>query len=210
MIAITRAARRVERPLDEPERPAPERVVVVLRRDERGAGPRAERAVDVGVDEVRVHDVGPQAGELPAQRPSEPGIEVAGARAAARTRPRELAVERLARPSRVVEPEEHGRRPRARASAGSSVSRWRSEPPMPRIRWTWTTRSRASPLAAVDAPSTIAAAGERARAGSPRARGTGSRRRRPSRRRLVGEQRDARARASRRGTQREPERAPAA
>ena len=25
------------------------------------------------------------------------------------------------------------------ASAGSSVSRWRSEPPIPRIRWTWTT-----------------------------------------------------------------------
>ena len=45
-----------QRALDEPERPRAERIGVVLRRDDAGA--RHERAVDVGVDEVRVDEVG--------------------------------------------------------------------------------------------------------------------------------------------------------
>jgi hypothetical protein len=89
--------------LDVAERPEPERVVVVLRRDERRSPQRRRHAaVDVRVDEVRVHDVG-------AQRPHEPRqqqrIEVARRRHPDR-RNRERPVERRRIECRVVEPDE--------------------------------------------------------------------------------------------------------
>jgi len=61
-------ARAREAALDVAERADTERIVVVLRRDEpRAREPRGGAAVDVGVDEVRVHDVRPDAPQLAGQ-----------------------------------------------------------------------------------------------------------------------------------------------
>ena len=62
-----------EPPLDVAELPGAERVVVVLRRDERRAR-FGERAVEVGVDEMRVDEVG--APQRIAEPAGERGIEV--------------------------------------------------------------------------------------------------------------------------------------
>jgi hypothetical protein len=87
-----------DRPLDEPEGACPERVVVVLRRDE-GASPADERAEPVGVDEVRVQNI------RPADRAPE-----SPSRANPRVRhlaPVELVVERLRIPAdQIVQPDE--------------------------------------------------------------------------------------------------------
>jgi hypothetical protein len=89
-----------QRPLDEPERARAERVVVVLGRDEVS---RAERAVDVGVDEVRVDEVGVPggAGDLDGQ----PRVDVSRCRGPLEGH-RQLLVERVGLPRRVVQAEE--------------------------------------------------------------------------------------------------------
>ena len=56
-----------DRPLDEAERAGAERVVVVLRRDERALA-ADERAEHVGVDEMRVEDVRPSERARPSAR----------------------------------------------------------------------------------------------------------------------------------------------
>ena len=116
-----------------------ERVVVVLRRDEHRAGRRrGERAVDVGVDQVRVDDV----------RPDARGADGSGARAAdrrragtagARTGRRARRGRRRTAPGAALvssRPRKRASIPRSR-SAGSSSSTCRSEPPIPPIRWMW-------------------------------------------------------------------------
>jgi hypothetical protein len=95
-----------ERPLDVAKRAEPERVVVVLRRDERAA--RSERAVDVGVHEVRMDDVRSQPPQRPPQGHQESRVEIAG-HAQANGRHPELPVERLGVPVQVVEADERDR-----------------------------------------------------------------------------------------------------
>ena len=63
-------------PLDVPEVPEPERVVVVLRRDDRRA-PGKGGAVDVGMHEVGMHDVGPGSPDRGTEAVGECWIEVA-------------------------------------------------------------------------------------------------------------------------------------
>ena len=93
-----------ETSFDVPERAAAERVVVVLRRDEpRAAQLRRDTAVDVGVHEVRVHDVGP---ELARETREEQRVEVAR-RADAHRRHAQRAVEVGRAPGGIVETDEH-------------------------------------------------------------------------------------------------------
>ena len=89
-----------ERALHEAKRARAERVVVVLRRHE---PPGAEGAVDVGVHEVRVHEVGP-AGRVPHAHRQQ-WIEVAR-RGQPLERHAQRRVERIGRAPRIVEAEE--------------------------------------------------------------------------------------------------------
>ena len=92
-----------QRPLDVAELAGAERIVVVLRRDERPLAAR-ERAVDIRVDEVRVDDIG--AAQRAAEPADEPHVEVALQRQPHRL-DRKLGVERLRIPRRIVEPDKH-------------------------------------------------------------------------------------------------------
>ena len=116
-----------ERPLDVTERPGAKRVVIVLGRDQVPAAKlRREGTVDVGMHKMRMHDIGV---DRPQESRGEQRIEVAG-RFDADGRHAKCAVEVRRVPRRVVQTDEDGL-DAAAASAGSSVSRWRSEPPMP-------------------------------------------------------------------------------
>jgi hypothetical protein len=89
-----------ERALDVTERAGAERIVVVLRRHE---SPRSERAVDVCMDEMCVHEVG--LARQPADREREPRVEVArGGKSLVRDG--QCVVERVGCARRVVETEE--------------------------------------------------------------------------------------------------------
>ena len=95
------------RPLDEPERPAPEAVVVVLRRDERRAARRRTRR-----RRRRARGACARSPARAARSRGAPGARGRG-RGRAGTRSRtdstpSSRVERLDRPGGVVEPEEHG------------------------------------------------------------------------------------------------------
>ena len=166
-----------ERPLDVAERAGAERVVVVLRRDERALA-ADERAEHVRVDEVRVEDVCRCRSRGRDRVPS--GVE--------RTAPRRGRARRRTAADPTVgssSPTNLASTPRPR-SAGSSVSRWRSEPPIPRIRWTWTTF-----IACATAATAARARPPRAaRAGSPTERDSGVADEDHRRERVVGEERD--------------------
>ncbi len=88
-----------KRALDEAECSHPERVVVVLRRDE---SLRSQRSVDVGMHEMRVHEIGLP--RLPPGVQRQPGIEVTR-RGNADVRHAQRVVERIGCARRVVEPE---------------------------------------------------------------------------------------------------------
>ena len=103
LIAITRAARRVSARSANRNAPAPERIRVVLRRDDPHA--RRQRPVDVGVHEVGVDEVGPQRAQRPREPEGERRIEVARRREPL-VRDRQLAVEGVEHTRRVVEPDE--------------------------------------------------------------------------------------------------------
>ena len=124
MIAITRAARRVSARSTKRNGPSAEAVVVVLRRDERRA-PRAQRAVDVAVHEVRVDDVRLQPAELAPHAPRERRVEVARAREPHAARPRARGRTARARP-----PGRRARGRRARRPCSAQRRQQRQQVPL--------------------------------------------------------------------------------
>src|SRR5439155_3049713 len=92
-----------EAAFDEPERADTERVVIVLRRDQmRSAQPGGETSVDIGVHEMRMHDVGAQ---RPCKSHEQQRVEVAW-RQDPHSRNLERAVEVARAPRRIIEPYE--------------------------------------------------------------------------------------------------------
>jgi hypothetical protein len=97
--------------LGEAERAGAERVVVVLRRDERGArSHRGDGAVEVAVDEMRVHEIGASGARGARDVHGEPQVEVAraGQPLVWHAGRRERLVERARCERGVVEAEEAG------------------------------------------------------------------------------------------------------
>ena len=152
-IAISRRARRAKRAVDVAERAEQVAVVVVPRRDDRDAGRRdGERPVDVGVDEVRVQEVGLLGahGADHVAREARGDVEAAAdapVRHAERVEP--LVEARARRVPGTSSPRKRASIPRSR-SAGRSASRWPSEPLTPVSLWRWRTFTEQPPVDGVE------------------------------------------------------------